>query len=140
MAFMLDSEPPHQNLYVYHGVLRYLDPLTGENKQEAVTINELLLRGCTVRNTAWIIGMVVFTGADSKIMLNGGETPSKQSKIEKETNFNVVVNFVLLIIMCGIAAIGSGIWDSMSDTSAKEFEKGVDASSSPVVNALVTLA
>ncbi|KAJ3555310.1 hypothetical protein NM688_g2646 [Phlebia brevispora] len=139
MAFVLDSEPPHQNLYLYHGVLRYADPATGEAKQESVTINELLLRGCTVRNTAWIIGMVVFTGADSKIMLNGGATPSKRSKIEKETNFNVIVNFVLLSIMCIIAGVGSGVWDSMKHTSAKEFEQGVDASSSYVVNGIVTL-
>ena len=59
MAFVLDSEPPHQNLYLYNGVLRYEDPATGERKQESVTINELLLRGCSVRNTAWIIGLVL---------------------------------------------------------------------------------
>ena len=105
---------------------------------QAVTINELLLRGCTVRNTAWIIGLVVFTGADSKIMLNGGETPSKRSKIEKETNFNVVVNFIVLIGMCTIAGVGCGIWDAQTNTSAKEFEKGVDPTSSYVVNGIVT--
>ncbi|KAI0684455.1 phospholipid-translocating P-type ATPase [Cytidiella melzeri] len=138
MAFVLDSEPPHQNLYLYHGVLRYKDSTTGEEKQESVTINELLLRGCTVRNTTWIIGLVVFTGADSKIMLNGGETPSKRSKIEKETNFNVIVNFVVLIGMCLISAIGSGLWDGDQATSMKVFEHGVDASSSPVLNAIVT--
>ncbi|PSR73518.1 hypothetical protein PHLCEN_2v10630 [Hermanssonia centrifuga] len=138
MAFVLDSEPPHQNLYLYHGVLRYIDLMTREQKQESVTINELLLRGCTVRNTAWIIGMVVFTGADSKIMLNGGDTPSKRSKIEKETNFNVIVNFVILIGMCLIAAIGSGLWDAQSNTSAKMFEQGVDPTRSHVVNAIVT--
>lgn len=138
MSFVLDSEPPHQNLYLYHGVLRYADPATGEKKQEAVTINELLLRGCTVRNTAWIIGMVVFTGADTKIMMNGGDTPSKRSKIEKETNFNVIVNFLVLLTMCVIAAIGSGLWDAQQNTSAKEFEHGADPTSSYVVNALVT--
>jgi phospholipid-translocating ATPase len=47
----------------------------GEEKQEAITINELLLRGCMIRNTKWVIGMVVFTGGDTKIMLNGGDTP-----------------------------------------------------------------
>ncbi|GJE99985.1 phospholipid-transporting ATPase [Phanerochaete sordida] len=140
MRFVLDSEPPHQNLYVYHGVFRYTDPTTGEQKQEAVGINELLLRGCTVRNTAWIIGLVVFTGADSKIMLNGGETPSKRSKIEQETNFNVVVNFVLLAVMCIISAIGSGWWDAQKNTSAKVFEMGVDPTGSFVVNAIVTFA
>ncbi|KAI1792323.1 phospholipid-transporting ATPase 1 [Ganoderma leucocontextum] len=137
-SFLLDSEPPHANLYLYHGVLRYKDPTSGEQKQESVTINELLLRGCTVRNTAWIIGLVVFTGADSKIMLNGGETPSKRSKIEKETNFNVIVNFVLLIFMCVAAGILNGFFDSKSSTSAKYFEAGSEPSDSYALNALVT--
>jgi len=55
--------------------------------EEAVTINELLLRGCALRNTSWVIGVVVYTGADTKIQLNQGETPSKRSKIEKESNY-----------------------------------------------------
>lgn len=138
VSFVLDSEPPHANLYLYHGVLRYIDPNTNQEKQESVTINELLLRGCTVRNTAWIIGLVVFTGADSKIMLNGGDTPSKRSKIEKETNFNVIVNFLILIVMCLVSAIASGLFDAKTGTSARAFEEGVDPTSSYVVNALVT--
>ena len=137
-SFYLDSEPPHQNLYQYHGVLRYTDPRTSEEKQEPVTINELLLRGCAVRNTAWIIGLVVFTGADTKIMLNGGDTPSKRSKIEKETNFNVIVNFVLLSIMCLVAAIISGLEDAKSGTSADFYEINTDPTTSAVVNAIVT--
>jgi len=106
--FLIDSEPPHANLYTYNGVLRYSSSgqeFKGqEQKQAAITINELLLRGCSLRNTKWIIGLVVFTGADTKIMLNGGDTPlvsscathtsqadmishsSKRSKIEKETS------------------------------------------------------
>ncbi|KAH8088928.1 phospholipid-transporting ATPase 1 [Cristinia sonorae] len=138
ISFVLDSEPPHQNLYLYNGVLRYTDPATGESKQESVTINELLLRGCTVRNTPWIIGLVAFTGADTKIMLNGGETPSKRSKIEKETNFNVMVNFVVLLCMCIISAIANGVLDSLQDTSAQFFEDGADPSDSSVINAIVT--
>ena len=43
-----------------------------EDSQEAITINNLLLRGCTLRNTKWAIGIVVFTGDDTKIMLNAG--------------------------------------------------------------------
>jgi len=137
-AFYLDSEPPHQNLYLYHGVLRYQDISTGEQKQEPVTINELLLRGCAIRNTNWVIGLVVFTGADTKIMLNGGETPSKRSKIEKETNFNVIVNFGVLTAMCLIAAIFSGLEDAKKGTSATFFEAGSDPTSSYPLNALIT--
>lgn len=137
-SFVLDSEPPHQNLYLYQGVLRYTDSSTGEQKQDSVTINEFLLRGCTLRNTSWVIGLVVFTGADTKIMLNGGDTPSKQSKIEKETNFNVAVNFIVLFAMCLVSALANGIFDTKGSTSAKFYELGGDPTHSAVVNALVT--
>ncbi|KAI0643994.1 phospholipid-translocating P-type ATPase [Trametes meyenii] len=138
VSFVLDSEPPHANLYLYNGILRYKDAASGQDKQESVTINELLLRGCTLRNTTWVIGLVVFTGADSKIMMNGGDTPSKRSKIEIETNFNVVVNFVILILMCVVSGILSGYMDAKSNTSAKEYEQDVDPTSSFVLNGVIT--
>jgi len=51
-----------------------------------ITIQNLLLRGSILRNCAWVIGMVVFTGRDTKVMLNSGQTPSKRSRIEKKMN------------------------------------------------------
>ena len=44
-SFHLDSEPPHQNLYQYYGVLRYDDPTSGERRRKPVTTSELLLPG-----------------------------------------------------------------------------------------------
>ncbi|KAG8890252.1 hypothetical protein FRB98_000163 [Tulasnella sp. 332] len=149
-SFILDSEPPHANLYTYNGVLRYrqnlnLDERTKQSglvetqeKLEPVTINEMLLRGCAVRNTNWIIGLVVFTGADTKIMLNGGATPSKRSKIEKETTFNVVMNFIILIIMTILTGLVNGYYDGKKNTSARYYEINADASSSSAVDAIIT--
>jgi hypothetical protein len=107
----------HTRTYIYHGVLRYTDAATDESRREGVTINELLLRDCTVRNTSWIIGLVVLTGPDTKIYLNDGQTPSKQSKIAKETNFNVIVNFIFLVIICSVSATINGIMDGQTATS-----------------------
>lgn len=150
-SFFIDSEPPHANLYLYNGVLRYHsrkeaenanehDPNLGQGslKSEPVTINNLLLRGCTVRNTNWIIGCVVFTGADTKIMLNGGDTPSKRSKIEKETNFNVIMNFLILLAMCLATAIVSGYFQTLQNTSAHSYEINSEPTNSVALNSLVT--
>ena len=87
-VFVIDSEPPHANLYSYNGVLRYFTKeeapgrehpvvegakrIERKEKKEAISINELLLRGCAIRNTTWVIGLVVYTGEDTKIMLNQG--------------------------------------------------------------------
>ncbi|MCO5556077.1 hypothetical protein L7F22_009621 [Adiantum nelumboides] len=153
--FVIDSEPPHANLYSYNGVLKYNKPLpkgydtdvpidssahaaqqAASRAVEPITANELLLRGCIMRNTDWIIGIVVFTGKDTKIMLNGGDTPSKRSKIEKETNVNVVVNFLILLIMCVACAVIGGIILNWTDTSRDYYEPGSTDSSSNIVNAL----
>ncbi len=155
--FQIDSEPPHANLYAYNGVIKYyssqaeagtpyeypkeapLDSSAAAAGQtiEPVTINELLLRGCILRNTDWVIGMVLFTGEDTKIMLNGGETPSKRSKIEKETNFNVLFNFVLLTAMCLTCAIVAGLDLSSTTTSRYWYEQDSLFATNNVVNAVI---
>ncbi|KAK0485626.1 hypothetical protein IW261DRAFT_1415592 [Armillaria novae-zelandiae] len=40
----------------------------------------MLLRGAVLRNTGWVIGLVLFTGEGTKIMRNLGGMPSKRSK------------------------------------------------------------
>ena len=44
------------------------DPLDAAN---------LLLRGCTLVNTDWILGLVVYAGHDSKIFRNRTKAPRK---------------------------------------------------------------
>jgi phospholipid-translocating ATPase len=96
--FYIESEPPHVNIYQYNAVLRWqidaneTDTVrsgVSHEKADAVTYNNILLRGCVLRNTKWAIGIVVYTGNDTKIMLNTGRTPSKRSKMAKATNPHV---------------------------------------------------
>ncbi|KAJ8654409.1 hypothetical protein O0I10_009979 [Lichtheimia ornata] len=118
--FYIESEPPHVNLYAYSGVMKWqIDAEEAEDgipyeKTEPITYSNLLLRGCVVRNTDWVIGVVVFTGRDTKIMLNSGQTPSKRSKMAKATNPLAIANFVILAIICII----SSIFDSVQYHSA----------------------
>ncbi|KAG0201354.1 hypothetical protein BGX28_005804 [Mortierella sp. GBA30] len=76
-----------------------------------VDINNMLLRGHVIRNTHWVIAVIVATGTETKIMLNSGETPSKRSRIEKTMNIQVAINFGILLLLCVICAVGSTIND-----------------------------
>jgi len=62
-------------------------------------ITNLLLRGSVIRNTEWVIGAVVYTGTDTKVELNSGNTPTKRSRIERLMNPQVVFNFLILFIV-----------------------------------------
>ncbi|KAF2762402.1 phospholipid-translocating P-type ATPase [Pseudovirgaria hyperparasitica] len=129
-SFIIESEGPQPNLYSYSGVIRWEqkdihDPQAPTVEMaEPVTINNLLLRGCTVRNTDWIVGVVVYTGEETKIMLNAGITPSKRAKISKDLNWNVIYNFIILFFMCLVAGIVQGIFWAKDDTSHSLFEFG----------------
>lgn len=128
--FVVESEPPHANLYSYSGVIRWEQEDTRNpdapptEKAEPIGINNLLLRGCSVRNTEWILGIVMFTGEETKIMLNSGLTPSKRAKISKSLNWNVIYNFVILFFMCLISGIVEGVTWSRAHQSLNYFEYG----------------
>ncbi|QEU59569.1 Dnf1/Dnf2 [Kluyveromyces lactis] len=135
--FKVESEGPHSNLYSYQGNLKWVDRETGLEKNEPVNINNLLLRGCTLRNTKWAMGIVVFTGPDTKIMLNAGITPTKVSRISRDLNLSVFMNFALLFVLCFAAGIVNGVYYRSDNTSRNYFEFGSIAGS-PAANGVVS--
>lgn len=126
--FVIESEGPQPNLYQYSGVARWTqhnprDPHgDGEEKVEPISINNMLLRGCNLRNTEWALAIVVFTGFDTKIMLNSGMTPTKRSRIQRELNWNVIYNFVILLIMCIVSGVVQGTAWGKENSSLKYFD------------------
>jgi phospholipid-transporting ATPase len=51
----------------------------------------MLLRGSSLKNTAWVYGVAVFTGHETKIMKNSTRAKAKKSTIEKSTNKYIIV-------------------------------------------------
>ncbi|KAJ7092839.1 hypothetical protein B0H15DRAFT_799308 [Mycena belliarum] len=100
-AFRVDCERPNTNMYRLNGAV-----FVGDTPAP-VDLSLTLLRGTVLRNTRWVIGLVLFTGEDTKIVLNSGGTPSKRSKVEPEMNPQVFISAVL---------------DSSEDAADEEFE------------------
>ncbi|OBT82867.1 hypothetical protein VE02_08568 [Pseudogymnoascus sp. 03VT05] len=141
--FVIESEPPRANLYQYSAAARWTQyneknsDSAGEPMVEPIGINNMLLRGCNLRNTEWVLAVVIFTGFDTKIMINSGATPSKRSRIARELNWNVVYNFGILFFMCLIAALVEGVAFGKDGTSIKYFEFG-SIGGSPGMNGFIT--
>ncbi|KAI9838893.1 MAG: hypothetical protein M1819_004101 [Sarea resinae] len=141
--FVIESEPPHANLYQYSGVVRWnqhdstTSDAEGTQMAEPISINNLLLRGCNLRNTEWVLAVVVFTGQETKIMLNSGITPSKRSRVARELNWNVIYNFFILFLMCLVSGIVEGVTWGEGNNSLNYFEFGFVAGT-PALNGFVT--
>ncbi|XP_072529657.1 phospholipid-transporting ATPase VB [Salminus brasiliensis] len=97
-------EKPNDNLNHFNGFLEK------DKRKTGFGIESLLLRGCTVRNTADASGIVVYAGHETKSMLNNNRPRYKRSKLERKMNTEVVFCVLLLFIMCLIGAVGHVIW------------------------------
>jgi magnesium-transporting ATPase (P-type) len=86
----------------------------GANRTITIDNKQLGLRGSNLANTNWVIGVVVYTGKDSKLMLNYGHSRYKQSRIEKVVNIICVYLVVLQAILCLIMAVSSGFYVSLN--------------------------
>ena len=65
---------------------------------------QLLLHGCVLRNTAWCLGVVVFSGGEAKVAQNATAVPSKRSAVERRLDRLVAAVFVLLGCLAGVNA------------------------------------
>uniref|UniRef100_A0A8C7GB56 Phospholipid-transporting ATPase n=1 Tax=Oncorhynchus kisutch TaxID=8019 RepID=A0A8C7GB56_ONCKI len=115
-------EPPNNRLDKFTGTLT----LKGETY--SLDNERILLRGCTLRNTQWCFGLVVFGGPDTKLMQNCGRTTFKRTSIDRLMNVLVLSIFGFLMIMCLFLAIGNGIWEYQEGSKFAAFlPKGVNA-------------
>ncbi|KAK6904232.1 hypothetical protein I203_107748 [Kwoniella mangroviensis CBS 8507] len=103
----IDLDAPEVNMFRLNGAAVNLEEVDeeGQHPIHPVTLETTLLRGCVLKNTAWVIGIVIFTGADTKIIQNAGRTPSKRSKVERQMNPQVLLNLFILALIAMVCAI-----------------------------------
>ncbi|CAI0379544.1 unnamed protein product [Linum tenue] len=120
----VQCEQPNNSLYTFTGNLII------ENQTLPLSPNQLLLRGCSLRNTEYIVGAVIFTGHETKVMMNSMNVPSKRSTLERKLDKLILALFGTLFGMCLVGAIGSGIFIS-SDYYYLELQRGVGLEFNP---------
>ncbi|XP_072093011.1 phospholipid-transporting ATPase 3 isoform X2 [Arachis hypogaea] len=100
----VQCEQPNNSLYTFTGNLIL------QNQTLPVSPNQLLLRGCSLRNTEYIVGVVIFTGHETKVMMNAMNVPSKRSTLERKLDKLILTLFATLFVMCFIGAVGSAVF------------------------------
>uniref|UniRef100_A0A673NGB1 Phospholipid-transporting ATPase n=1 Tax=Sinocyclocheilus rhinocerous TaxID=307959 RepID=A0A673NGB1_9TELE len=108
-------EPPNNRLDKFTGTL------TVGGETFSLDNERILLRGCTLRNSDWCFGLVVFGGPDTKLMQNSGKSIFKRTSIDHLMNFLVMFIFGFLAFMCTILSIGNGIWEYQEGNSFISF-------------------
>lgn len=75
-------------------------------------LKNIVLRGSVIRNTPYVYGVVLNTGADTKIMQSGSEAPAKKSKILATVNSGLGILISILLILCILGSVYCSVWVS----------------------------
>ncbi|KAF8801609.1 phospholipid-translocating P-type ATPase [Phlegmacium glaucopus] len=134
-SFQVQCDRPDTNMYRLNG------SVTMNSQTSSVDLSMTLLRGTVLRNTKWAIGVVLFAGLDSKIILNSGGTPSKRSKVERQMNPQVIVNLTILAVMAIVCGIADSILERrFAPLGAPWLFLDNQSGDNPEINGLVTWA
>jgi len=149
-SFRIDCDRPDTNMYKLNAAVRV------DKVVFPVDLQTMLLRGTVLRNTGWVIGIVLYTGEDTRIVMNAGGTPSKRSKVERQMNPQVYVTLprvvqalirhidrFLNLVLLGVMAIICGIVDAVLEhrdqpTGALWLYADDRSGDNPSINGLIT--
>lgn len=105
MKGVVRCEHPNNAINSFQGVLEL------EGKQmTSIPYESIILRGCIIRNTDWVHGVVLNTGNDTKIMMSNSAPPSKMSSMDRSINQYTVVLLLILIVFSAVGATGAVVW------------------------------
>lgn len=109
----LTIEPPNSSIGHFSGSI--MNKRSSKATMRAMDEKNLILRGSIMKATEWTIGVVVYTGKDSKLALNSKTPPSKLSSIDRIVNKTLLIAIMSMILVCLISMVFQVIWNAVND-------------------------
>ncbi|CAN1258530.1 Phospholipid-transporting ATPase 1 [Linum perenne] len=124
---LIRCEKPNRNIYGFHGNMEI------DGKRLSLGPSNIILRGCDLKNTAWVLGVAVYCGPETKAMLNSSGSPSKRSRLESSMNFEIIILSLFLVVLCAVVSVCAAIWlkthknelDTMPFYRKKDYSKAL---------------
>ncbi|KAG9232656.1 putative phospholipid-transporting ATPase IA [Amylocarpus encephaloides] len=106
-------EDPSADLYEFSGKVSL------DNTTFPLNLSNTLLRGCIVRNTNRVVGMVINTGEECKIRMNASKNPdAKAPAIQLTTNLVVILLAIFVVLLAVGCTVGYVIWKRTFEVKA----------------------
>ncbi|GFY81198.1 aminophospholipid ATPase 1 [Actinidia rufa] len=101
---LIKCEKPNRNIYGFQANMEI------DEKRVSLGPSNIILRGCEIKNTSWVVGVAVYAGQETKAMLNNSGAPSKRSRLETRMNREIILLSLFLVALCTVVSICAGVW------------------------------
>ena len=79
---------------------------SGHFRDKPLLLDHTVWRGCSIKHTDFVIGVVIYTGNETRIQMNTGQQNQKQSSVDKKTNPFIIGNLIVLFLFVFISSVG----------------------------------
>ncbi|OON21187.1 phospholipid-translocating P-type ATPase, flippase [Opisthorchis viverrini] len=104
-------EAPNADLNRFEGNLIMVDSTEGESSIP-ILMENIVFRGSRIYNTSSAIGLVVYTGKDTKLSMNSRKNARKYGSREGKLSFLLALCFAAYLFICVLLTILSTVWDT----------------------------
>ena len=132
-------EAPNANFDKFTGML-HLQSAAGGDAQLPLPLeaDQMLLRGCILRNVDSAYALVVYTGRETKVRVRQTTRARKVAQVEQMLNKLIAMLVATLVLACALGAIGAAAWSDAFSTPGwylRQVATGpIDPSNSTVVS------
>ncbi|RHY73557.1 hypothetical protein DYB30_008519 [Aphanomyces astaci] len=119
--FTVQCEPPDVDMYKFTGMLELAKEVHALDEQQFIP------RGSTLKNTKWVVIVVVYTGHETKMMKNAKEPHHKLSHVDGILNRAVVFIFVAQLTLCAVGSVCHKLWAAPFESAIMDKQAGVES-------------
>lgn len=107
-------EDPNPDLYEFNG------NVTVGEKALPLTINNVIYRGCTLRNTNRAVGIIVNTGEECKIRKNASTHPKTKAPVMQNSANRVIIILAAFVVLLSVGcSMGYIVWTRVYEKKAQ---------------------
>ena len=102
LKYVCITKPPNEFIYKFDATLYKINnqgKIKNINKYILLDNKSFLLRGCTLRQTDYIIGVAIYIGENTKTMRNAPKVKTKHSTVESNMNKLIIIVFFIQLIL-----------------------------------------
>ena len=104
-SFLVEMSPPITDLGNFNGCITASD-----GEKYFLGLSNFVARGCTLRKTESVYALAIYTGPETKIIMNSAKPRYKYTEIDKFLSKFVIVLFVILLILSVVLTVCSYFW------------------------------
>jgi len=102
----INAEPPHKDIYKFHGTFYSEDEMLGPPIGLDLTNT---LWADTIVTSGFALGLVIYTGLDTKARQNARSPRSKVSRVDQEISWMSFILFIVLLCLALVLVLSNGI-------------------------------